>query len=130
MSNKTRATAIAVIVMTLVAGIAIGIAADHYWLLHRGVLQHRGGSRFSTARVTERLDRELHFTPAQKTQVTQILDRHRVKIDALMSTVRPQVHQEVESSNREIDALLTPEQKTKFAQLRARSQRRRSAPQR
>jgi Spy/CpxP family protein refolding chaperone len=120
MSSRTRTAAVLVIVVAFIAGAVIGIAADHLWLLHSGVLPHRGGGRSSTSRMADRLDRELHLSAAQKTQVQQILDRHRTKIDALMTNVRPQVRQEVDASNNEIDTILTPEQKTKFAKMRMR----------
>jgi Spy/CpxP family protein refolding chaperone len=128
MSSSTRTAAVLVIVVAFIAGAVIGIAADHLWLLHRGVLLHHGGGgRSSTSRMADRLDRELHLSAAQKTQVQQILDRHRTKIDALMTSVRPQVRQEVDASNNEIETILTPEQKTKFAQVRMRVETRRRA---
>jgi Spy/CpxP family protein refolding chaperone len=70
--------------------------------------------------MTDRLTKELNLSPQQKTQVQQIIERHRAKIDATMANVRPQVRQEVEATNAEIETVLTPEQKTKFADLRMR----------
>jgi Spy/CpxP family protein refolding chaperone len=37
-----------------------------------------------------------------------------------MAAVRPQVRQELDATNAEIETVLTPEQKTKFANLRIR----------
>ena len=37
-----------------------------------------------------------------------------------MANVRPQIRQELDATNAEIETVLTPEQKTKFADLRMR----------
>jgi Spy/CpxP family protein refolding chaperone len=37
-----------------------------------------------------------------------------------MANVRPQVRQELDATNAEIETVLTPEQKTKFSNLRMR----------
>ncbi len=42
-----------------------------------------------------------------------------------MSSIRPQVRQEIDATNAEIDKILTAEQKTKFAKLRMRVEARR-----
>jgi len=82
------------------------------------------------ARVVDRLNRELHFSSEQRAQVQQIVDRHRVRIDALMSGVRPQIRQEFDATNAEIDKVLTPDQRAAFAKMRMRMQGRRGmAPQ-
>ncbi|HEV7427028.1 MAG TPA: hypothetical protein VGQ46_11730 [Thermoanaerobaculia bacterium] len=121
MSSNTRAAAIAVIVVAFIAGILAGVAGDHLYLIRSGRLSPRHStSRFSTAHMTDRLTKELDLTPQQKTQVQQIIERHRAKIDATMASVRPQVRQELDATNAEIETVLTPEQKTKFADLRMR----------
>lgn len=121
--TRTRTAAALLIAAVFAVGVLAGIAADHVWLLRHG--PRHGGGRISTSRMADRLARELKLTPEQKTQVTQILDRHRTKIDVLMSNVRPQVRQEVDASNREIDSILTPDQRTKFQEMRKRSEKRR-----
>jgi Spy/CpxP family protein refolding chaperone len=93
--------------------------------MRSGRLSPRHAVRFASDRMAERLGRELQLTPQQKTQVEQILERHRAKIDAAMSSVRPQVRQELEASNNEIANILTPEQRTEFAALRMRVESRR-----
>jgi Spy/CpxP family protein refolding chaperone len=123
-SSNTRAAAIAVVVVAFIAGILAGVAGDHLYLIRSGRLSPRHG-RFSTERMTDRLTHQLDLTQQQKTQVQQIIERHRAKIDATMANVRPQVRQEVEATNAEIETVLTPEQKTKFADLRMRIEARR-----
>ncbi|HEV7570135.1 MAG TPA: hypothetical protein VGQ21_01435 [Thermoanaerobaculia bacterium] len=121
MSSNTRTAAIAVVVVAFLAGILVGVAGDHLYLIRSGRLSPRhASSRFAADRMTDRLTKELNLSPQQKTQVQQIIERHRAKIDATMANVRPQVRQEVEATNAEIETVLTPEQKTKFADLRMR----------
>jgi len=118
-SSNTRAAAVAVVVVAFIAGILAGVAGDHLYLIKSGRLFPRHG-RFATDRMTERLTKELDLSAQQKTQVQQIIERHRAKIDATMASVRPQVRQELDATNAEIEKVLTAEQKTKFANLRMR----------
>ena len=121
MSSNTRAAAVAVVVVAFVAGILVGVAGDHLYLIRSGRLSPRHTtSRFAADRMADRLTHELDLTPQQKTQVQQIIERHRAKIDATMANVRPQVRQELDATNAEIETILTPAQKTKFADLRMR----------
>jgi Spy/CpxP family protein refolding chaperone len=123
-SSNTRAAAVAVVVVAFIAGILVGVAGDHFYLIRSGRLSPRHG-RFAADRMTDRLTHELDLSPRQKTQVQQIVERHRAKIDATMAAARSQVRQELEATNAEIETVLTPEQKTKFANLRMRIDARR-----
>jgi len=114
-----------VVVVAFIAGLLIGAAGDHFYLLHSGRLSPRRTARSTAGRMADNLSRELQLTPQQKTQVQQIIERHRAKIDATMASVRPQVRQEVDATNAEIDRILTPEQRTKFAVMRMRMESRR-----
>ncbi|MEA2338418.1 MAG: motif family protein [Thermoanaerobaculia bacterium] len=120
MSSNTRTAAVVVVIVAFAAGILVGVAGDHLYLIRSGRLFPRHTSRFAADRMAEHLRRELQLTPQQKTQVQQIIEKHRAKIDAMMSNVRPQVRAELDATNKEIETILTPEQKTKFADLRMR----------
>jgi hypothetical protein len=124
-SSSTRTTAVVVVIVVFVAGILVGVAGDHLYLIHNGRLFPRRASHFAADRMAEHLGRELQLSPQQKTQVQQIIERHRAKIDATMSSIRPQVRQEIDATNAEIDKILNAEQKTKFAKLRMRVDARR-----
>jgi Spy/CpxP family protein refolding chaperone len=113
-SSKTRTAAVVVVIVAFIAGILVGVAGDHFYLMRN---PHRA-TRFSADRLANRLAGQLDLSAQQKTQVQQIIERHRAKIDATMSAVRPQVRSEIDATNAEIDAVLTPEQRTKFAALR------------
>lgn len=117
--------AVVVVVVAFIAGVLIGVAGDHFYLLHSGRLSPRRNARLASDRMADRLGKELQLTAPQKTQVLQIIERHRAKIDATMASVRPQVRQEVDATNAEIDRILTPEQRTKFAAMRMRIESRR-----
>jgi len=119
-ASNARTTAIAVVIIAFIAGVFVGIAGDHLLIIHHLFPRH-----FGSRPIAERLDRELHLTPQQKTQVQQILDRHRARIDAMMGNVRPQIRQEIDATNAEIDKILTPDQRTQFAKMKMRMPRRR-----
>jgi Spy/CpxP family protein refolding chaperone len=111
-STSPRAAAALLIAGALIAGAILGVAGDHAWMhWHRMAHAPRLGL------LVEHLDHELNFTPQQKTAVTQIVERHRARIEALSASVRPQVRQELDATNAEIEKVLTPEQRTKFEAL-------------
>jgi hypothetical protein len=112
--------AVVVVVVAFIAGILVGVAGDHLYLIHNGRLFPRRAARFAADRMADNLGRELQLSPQQKTQVQQIIEKHRAKIDAVMSNVRPQVRQEIDATNQEIETILTAEQRTKFEALRMR----------
>jgi hypothetical protein len=112
-TNTKLLAAIALGITFLVGGV-VGIAADHFFLVHHLFPEH------STKFIVRRLDRRLHLNDQQRTQVTQIVERHRQRISGIWAGVRPAVHSEIEAANVEIDRLLTPEQRDKFAKIRLR----------
>jgi Spy/CpxP family protein refolding chaperone len=127
MSTKTTA-AIALAVVFL-AGLVIGVAGDRAFLVLRGRLPMRHGpSDRMVNHLVDRLDRELELTPAQRTTVTAILKRGRDRIDAIHGAIRPQVRAQMDATSAEIEKVLTPEQRTKFAELRAKMERHRERP--
>ncbi|HEY6843303.1 MAG TPA: hypothetical protein VI391_03990 [Thermoanaerobaculia bacterium] len=119
-ASNTRTTAIAVVIIAFIAGVFVGIAGDHLLIIHHLFPRH-----FGSRPILERLDRELHLTPQQKTQVQQILDRHRARIEAAMANVRPQIRQEIDATNAEIEKVLTPDQRAQFAKMKMRMPHRR-----
>ena len=109
------------VIAAFIAGLFVGVAGDRFYLFRHGRLfPSHGVGDFAAHRIVDRLDHDLHLTPQQKTQIQQIIDRHRVRIDSLMTGVRPQVRQELDTANGEIEKLLTPEQQEKFKKMRMR----------
>ena len=103
-------------IVAFVAGILVGVAGDHLLFIHH-LMSGRGG-RFAASRIVDRLDHELHLTRQQRSQVQQIIDRHRARIDGMMGTVRPQIRQEIDATNAEIEKILTADQRAAFAKMR------------
>lgn len=111
--SSTKWLAALGLVITFAAGALVGIVADHVFLL-RMLPQH------SAQFITRRLDRRLHFTDQQRTQVIAIINTHQQKITGIWNGVRPAVHQEIEAANVEIDRVLTPQQRVEFQKIRMR----------
>jgi len=114
-STSPRAAAALLIVGALIAGVVLGIAGDRAWMHW-----HRPPRAPRLERLVEHLDNELHFTPQQKAAVTQIVARHRARIEVIAANTRPQMRQEIDATNAEIEKVLTPEQQKKFQALSQR----------
>ena len=123
MSTSPRAAAALLIVGALLAGTVLGIAGDRAYLWHTHRIAPPHGARLGM--LVEHLDRQLNFSPQQKQAVAQIVERHRARIEALSASVRPQMRQELDATNAEIEKVLTPEQRTKFESLQLHRQQRR-----
>jgi Spy/CpxP family protein refolding chaperone len=113
-----------VVIVAFVAGLFVGIAGDRLYF-HR---MFPGRRDFGSGRIVERLNRELHLTAEQKTQVQQIVDGHRAHIESLMTNVRPEIRKELDATNAEIEKILTPDQRAEFAKMRMRMAGRHGMP--
>ena len=122
-TSSTRRTAILLVAVAFVAGALIGFAGGRVYSIYRILGRH--GSESVTHGILRHLDRELKLTPQQHDQVSAILEQHHKRIESIMETVRPQMHQDLDAANKEISAVLTPEQRVKFEQMQLRMQRRR-----
>ena len=111
--SSTRIVAALALVITFIVGGIVGVVVDRTMIM-RGGGTHHPSAQF----ITRRLDKRLHFTDQQRTQVTEIIDRHQKRIAAVWANVWPSVHAEVEAANIEIDRVLTPEQRVTFAKIR------------
>ncbi|HEX7192874.1 MAG TPA: hypothetical protein VF381_15000 [Thermoanaerobaculia bacterium] len=129
MSTRSSARAIAVVtvVATLIVGFLLGVVADRLWLYRHGPRFGTHAQRFTTDRIVKRLDGDLHFTDQQRAQVTQIIQARQQRIAVLQSGVRPQIRAQIDQANAEIEKILTPEQRTKFEQLKMRVHRPRNS---
>jgi len=112
--SRTKTTIVAVFVLaaTFLAGAVVGILGDR--VLHR----RRGIPEFATHVMVNRLSRHLDLDDAQRTKVAAIIERHHTRINAFFAGMRPRVREEIEQTNREIEVVLTPEQRKKFERMK------------
>ena len=82
----------------------------------RASLQFSSGA-FASNHVVRRLDRALDLTPDQEQKVRAIVERRRARVETLWRESQPRIDEEMESAHREIEALLNPEQRLKFAKV-------------
>lgn len=122
--------AVAVLLLVAVAGVASGIALErrvlhpHGWRDRgpgRGGEAHRGGPRGRAettaegrARFRARMVRDLELTAEQAARIDTILERQRPRMDSLRAALEPPLRAAAEETRRQIEAVLTPEQREKF----------------
>jgi hypothetical protein len=121
-SVSSRTTAVVVVIVAFLAGALAGIVGDRVYIFRHG--PPRPGKNVAS-RIVAHLDKELQLTPTQHAAVATIVEQHRQRMDAIVDGVRPQMEKEIDNANGEIERVLTPEQKTKFAQLRMKMHNRR-----
>jgi hypothetical protein len=120
-------TAVVVVIVAFAAGLLVGIAGDRVYLWRsQQIVPRRGASQFAAKHIVDRLDRDLHLSASQRAEVQKIVEQHRVRIDSVWNNVRPQVRVEIDAASSEIERVLTPEQRTKYRELREKSDRRRN----
>ncbi len=120
--KKTIAIAAVVLVITFLSGAAAGFLIAHVGMFRRGPFP--GRSRHVPQMMVRHLSRTLDLTDDQRKKVDEIVMRHHARIVQLQDSTRPQLRQELDAANREIEALLTPEQRQKFAKMRMQLERR------
>ena len=118
-TSRSKVIAAIVVVVAFLAGIVIGVAGDRVWRFRHGMGRGHAPHMMS-ALILRRLDHELDLTPQQHNAVKQILDAREQRVNALMANVRPQIRQQIDAANAEIEKVLTPEQRVKFQQMRIR----------
>lgn len=123
MSSSAKAALI--VAVAFVAGLFVGIAGDRVVLIRAGRLFPRHGGAFAAKRVVDHLDRQLHLSDAQRTSIQRIIDQHHARIEGVWNKVRPQVRQEIDATNAEIETVLTADQRAKFREMHARGDRHR-----
>jgi len=118
--GSTTLVAVGILLLTFVVGLVLGVVGDRLLLWARPPV-----SPHSAEFITRRLDRRLHFTPQQRQQVERIIAQRQTRIGQIWASVRPQVRQEIDQTNAEIERILTPEQRTEFAKIKMRMMPRR-----
>ena len=139
--RRVSRVSILLIAAAFLVGLWGGVAVDHY--LWRG----RPGGPFGGMgpdrdhgvegpeqraamqhRMADRLTRELKLTPEQHQQVEVMLPRHMAAFDSLRREMAPRLQSLLDSSSAEVEAILTPEQRVKWAENRRKFGLRRGPP--
>jgi hypothetical protein len=123
-ASSARTRAAVLLVVTFLGGIVLGAIGDRFMLFHQHRMLPRGGMRMAAEHIVHRLDRDLDLTPAQEKQVEASVKRHEQRMEASWSEMQPKVRAEMEQTDREIEAVLNPQQIKKFRDFRARMQHR------
>ncbi len=110
--------------LMLLIGVSLGVLADRLWLTPPLPPEQAGPPGMGMGvpppdRVVDDLDRELHLTDDQRARVMDVLDAHRPAVRKLQNEVRDQYNAEQASLQRDIEAVLTPDQVAAFKKLMA-----------
>ena len=127
-----RLLAMLVLLLAILAGGLAGIALDRHVLLPRrfhGAPPHMMGRHPPRDReFRNRFARELGVTAAQQQRIDSIMDRQGQELRAVRRTVQPQLDSIISRTRRQLDSVLTPEQRKKAEEIRRRYPRRPPGP--
>ena len=102
-----------VVALAFAAGVMTGFAVERR--------PRAGLSVIVTATATDRMPRELEqldLTDAQEVQIRSILARGRDRVLGVVRDFQPRMGAAMDSTNAEIDAVLTPAQRASLAEYR------------
>ena len=116
------------LVIVFFCGLAIGVSAYRLYEL-KSVSANEPGARPSPEEWKRRhireLQNQLHLTPAQTTQVSEILDEAHNEIHALMERSRPEMDRIQSAQYAKVKSILTPDQLAAYERFHADRERRR-----
>jgi Spy/CpxP family protein refolding chaperone len=98
-----------VIVGTFMAGAVAGAGVYHWVGPHHAHPPHGPGGPFG----------DLHLNADQQTKFDSIMDAHRPELEAVLRETFPKVRAVHEKIDREVRAILTPEQQQRFDRWKA-----------
>lgn len=125
-SGKSRRMAGVIMLLIAVGGGAAGVALDRLVFLPmhfrgRPFGPGRGGPGAEMEhRARERFSREIGLNADQQKKVDSLLDRQMVEFRAVRSEMQPRIDTIFSQTRKAIDAILTPEQRTKAEELMRR----------
>jgi hypothetical protein len=100
-----------ILVITLMAGVMLGASYER----RRG--STHSVSSMDTHHVIDHLERELALDSAQHRAIAAIFARHQRTIDSSWHAVQPHVHAALDSTLREVAAVLRPDQIAKYREM-------------
>ncbi len=126
---RTRTQALLLLGTVFAAGFGAGAAVSHLTaspgeeparsparhLILVGEDPHQPPRGFSIrGRTGPGVEERLELDPAQSERLEQILDRRRTEIEATLDRIEPLLRAQMDSTDREIYSLLTPDQRAAF----------------
>jgi Spy/CpxP family protein refolding chaperone len=142
-ARRARGLAILVLLLAVLAGGLAGIALDRTVLLprrigprppHAGALGRPREPRMPRDRAMlerrfrERMARELGLTDAQRVRIDSVLDRQNRDVRAIRAEAEPKLDSIRARTRREMDAILTAEQRERMREMGRRGRGRRGGP--
>ena len=115
--HRTKILAAIVLLATFAAGALVGVIGYREFV--RRMIERHTHDR-ATAFVLGRLEKRLDLTPDQTTKIREILDRRHRRMAELRRTIDPKIRAEIEQANKDIAAVLTPEQRAIFEKMKMR----------
>jgi Spy/CpxP family protein refolding chaperone len=117
-----------VLLLAIIVGGLGGIALDRHVLLprmfHHGDFDHGPGPHPPRDRdFRRRFATELGLTEEQQTRIDSIMDRQGRELRAVRGKVQPEVDSIITRTRRQLDSVLTPEQRKKAEEMRRRHPR-------
>ena len=112
MLNRSTTWAVAFLVATFAAGLAVGAGGRALWVRYASAAapeRTRGLDR-----MMAELNEELGLGPVQRDSVRAILQRHRTRMTTVWETVRPRFDSMRAQMDSEVARQLTPEQQVKY----------------
>lgn len=112
-----RSVALISVVAVFIVGVAIGIVSTHLFYAQR-FRPPDGPPGLVGRHFVDRLEGHLDLTANQRRQIDAILERTHGEAELLRHEMQPRLEHLFETTGTEIEAILTPEQREKFRQLR------------
>lgn len=97
------------LVAVLIIGATMGVTLDRFWVMRRPM-----PNPMSPAMLISEMDRRLHLDETQRAAIASVLQKHQTAVDSAWARLRPSVHAVIDSSQREILALLRPDQRDAY----------------
>lgn len=136
----SRGVVALILAALFLTGLLAGVALDRMVLHHRhgpfagmgpgpgGLREHPEARAELQKRMADRMTEDLNLTPDQRLQLEAVLPRHAAEFDSLRTEMDARLRTLLDSSSADVEHILTPEQKTKWAALRHRFQDRGPPP--
>jgi Spy/CpxP family protein refolding chaperone len=115
---RVRLATAAVVITVFLAGALVGVGVER-WSASRAELAAVPPRGFGVFLPLEGLE----LTPEQHTKIDAILERHQRELETLLRESYPRARAVGDRLEAEIQAVLTPEQQRKFAELKRKSPR-------